>query len=274
MSKFKFCTSFLLILFIFGCGQNPFTGKSTLALVPNSQIIPMSFKQYNQVLEESKVIKEGDQAQMIQRVGLRIANASERWLIKNGYPDYTDNYKWEFNLIEDDQVNAWAMPGGKIVFYTGILPIAKNEAGVATIMGHEVAHALANHGQQRMSAGQIQQTVGAVGSIALGNEDQQTQELFTTAYGIGSQIGIMLPFSRNHETEADKIGIKLMAIAGYDPDEAAELWKRMKEYSGGAGPPQFLSTHPSTDERINNLQKWSAEAKAEAAKFGVTSFQN
>jgi len=125
-----------------------------------------------------------------------------------------------------------------------------------------------------MSAGQIQQTVGAVGSIALGNEDQQTQELFTTAYGIGSQIGIMLPFSRNHETEADKIGIKLMAIAGYDPDEAAKLWKRMKEYSGGAGPPQFLSTHPSTDERINNLQKWSAEAKAEAAKFGVTSFQN
>jgi predicted Zn-dependent protease len=276
MSKFKFCTSFFLILFTFGCGQNPFTGKSTLALVPNSQIIPMSFQQYTQVLEESKVIKEGDQAQMIQRVGLKIANASERWLIENGYPSYTEDYKWEFNLIEDVQVNAWAMPGGKIAFYTGILPIAENEAGVAAIMGHEVAHALANHGQQRMSAGQIQQTVGAVGTIALGNQGQQTQDLFTAAYGIGSQIGIMLPFSRNHETEADKIGIKLMAIAGYNPDEAAELWKRMKESSGGAGagPPQFLSTHPSNDERINNLQNWSAEAKAEAAKFGVTSFQN
>jgi predicted Zn-dependent protease len=276
MSKFKFCTSFFLILFTFGCGQNPFTGKSTLALVPNSQIIPMSFQQYTQVLEESKVIKEGDQAQMIQRVGLKIANASERWLIENGYPNYTEDYKWEFNLIEDVQVNAWAMPGGKIAFYTGILPIAENEAGVAAIMGHEVAHALANHGQQRMSAGQIQQTVGAVGTIALGNQGQQTQDLFTAAYGIGSQIGIMLPFSRNHETEADKIGIKLMAIAGYNPDEAAKLWKRMKESSGGvgAGPPQFLSTHPSNDERINNLQNWSAEAKAEAAKFGVTSFQN
>jgi len=276
MSKFKFCTSFFLILFTFGCGQNPFTGKSTLALVPNSQIIPMSFQQYTQVLEESKVIKEGDQAQMIQRVGLKIANASERWLIENGYPNYTEDYKWEFNLIEDVQVNAWAMPGGKIAFYTGILPIAENEAGVAAIMGHEVAHALANHGQQRMSAGQIQQTVGAVGTIALGNQGQQTQDLFTAAYGIGSQIGIMLPFSRNHETEADKIGIKLMAIAGYNPDEAAKLWKRMKESSGGvgAGPPQFLSTHPSNHERINNLQNWSAEAKAEAAKFGVTSFQN
>jgi len=276
MSKFKFCTSFFLILFIFGCGQNPFTGKSTLALVPNSQIIPMSFQQYTQVLEENKVIKEGDQAQMIQRVGLKIANASERWLIENEYPNYTEDYKWEFNLIEDVQVNAWAMPGGKIAFYTGILPIAENEAGVAAIMGHEVAHALANHGQQRMSASQIQQTVGAVGTIALGNQGQQTQDLFTAAYGIGSQIGIMLPFSRNHETEADKIGIKLMAIAGYNPDEAAELWKRMKESSGGvgAGPPQFLSTHPSNDERINNLQNWSAEAKAEAAKFGVTSFQN
>jgi predicted Zn-dependent protease len=213
---------------------------------------------------------------MIQRVGLKIANASERWLIENGYPNYTEDYKWEFNLIDGVQVNAWAMPGGKIAFYTGILPIAENEAGVAAIMGHEVAHALANHGQQRMSASQIQQTVGAVGTIALGNQGQQTQDLFTAAYGIGSQIGIMLPFSRNHETEADKIGIKLMAIAGYNPDEAAKLWKRMKKSSGGVGaaPPQFLSTHPSNDERINNLQNWSAEAKAEAAKFDVTSFQN
>lgn len=273
MYKFKFYTSFLLMLFFFSCGQNPFTGKSTLALVPNSQILPMSFQQYNKVLEESKVIKEGDQAQMIQRVGLKIANASERWLAANGYPNYTDNYKWEFSLIEGDQVNAWAMPGGKVAFYTGILPIAKNEAGVAAIMGHEVAHALANHGQQRMSAGQLQQAAGAVGMLAIG-DDQQSQEIFATAYGIGSQVGVMLPFSRKHETEADKIGLNLMAIAGYDPDEAAELWMRMKENSDGAGPPPFLSTHPSNDERIRNLQNWSSQAKKEAAKFGVTSFQN
>ncbi|MBZ9651288.1 M48 family metallopeptidase [Psychroflexus montanilacus] len=273
MTKFKLCTSFLIAFIIVGCGQNPFTGKSTLALVPNSQILPMSFEQYNQVLEESKVIKEGEQAQMIQRVGLKVANASERWLAENGYPEYTDNYKWEFNLIDDEQVNAWAMPGGKIAFYTGILPIAENEAGVAAIMGHEVAHALANHGQQRMSAGQIQQAVGAVGTIALG-DDQQSQQIFATAYGLGSQVGVMLPFSRKHETEADEIGIKLMAIAGYDPDEAAKLWMRMKENSGGGGPPQFMSTHPSNDSRIQNLKNLAEDAKKEAAKFGVTSFQN
>lgn len=272
MKKFKFYTSFLILFILMGCGTNPFTGKSTLALVPNSQIIPMSFQQYNQVLEESKVIKDGDQAQMIQRVGLKIANASERWLAKNGYPNYTDDYKWEFNLIEDDQVNAWAMPGGKIAFYTGILPIAKNEAGVAAIMGHEVAHALANHGQQRMSAGQLQQVVGTAGSLALG-QDQQTQQIFATAFGLGSQIGVMLPFSRKHETEADEIGIKLMAIAGYNPEEAHKLWQRMKEKSGGGGPPEFMSTHPSNDSRIQNLKNLIGEAKKEAAKFGVTSFQ-
>lgn len=273
MTKFKFYTSFLVLLFILSCGQNPFTGKSTLALVPNSQILPTSFEQYNQVLEESKVIKEGEQAQMIQRVGLKVANASERWLADNGYPNYTDEYKWEFNLIDDDQVNAWAMPGGKIAFYTGILPIAKTEAGVAAIMGHEVAHALANHGQQRMSASQIQQTLGTVGAIAIG-DDQQSQQIFATAYGLGSQVGVMLPFSRKHETEADEIGIKLMAIAGYDPDEASVLWERMKENSGGGGPPQFLSTHPSNDDRIQNLKNLSEAAKKEAAKYGVTSFQN
>lgn len=272
MNKFKFYTSFLLVFIIFGCGQNPFTGKSTLALVPNSQILPMSFQQYNQVLEESKIMKEGDEAQMIQRVGLKVANAAERWLTENGYPNYTDDYKWEFALIDDNQVNAWAMPGGKIAFYTGILPIAKTEAGVAAIMGHEVAHALANHGQQRMSAGQIQQAAGAAGMMAMG-DDQQSQQIFATAFGLASQVGIMLPFSRKHETEADGIGIKLMAIAGYNPDEAAELWKRMKENSGGGGPPQFLSTHPASDARIKNLQGLSAEAKKEAAKYGVTSFQ-
>ncbi|MFD0932797.1 M48 family metallopeptidase [Psychroflexus salinarum] len=273
MNNFKFYTSFLLMFIILSCGTNPFTGKSTLALVPNSQILPMSFQQYNQVLEESEVVREGEEAQMIQRVGLKVANASERWLAENGYPNYTDDYKWEFSLIKGDQVNAWAMPGGKVAFYTGILPIAKNEAGVAAIMGHEVAHALANHGQQRMSAGQIQQAAGAVGMLAIG-DDQQSQELFSMAYGIGSQVGVMLPFSRKHETEADRIGIKLMAIAGYNPEEAARLWVRMKENSDGAGPPPFLSTHPSNDERIQNLKKWSDDAKKEAAKYGVTSFKD
>ena len=273
MTNFKYYTTILFVLLVLGCGTNPFTGKSTLALVPNSEILPMSFQQYNKVLEESQVVDDGDNALMIKRVGQKIANASERWLMDNGYPNYTDNYKWEFNLIDDEQVNAWAMPGGKIAFYTGILPIAKTEAGVAAIMGHEVAHALANHGQQRMSASQIQQAAGAVGMLAIG-DDPEGQQLFATAFGLGSQLGFMLPFSRKHETEADRIGIKLMAIAGYNPEEAAELWKRMKEASGGGGQLQFLSTHPSHDQRIQNLQDWVPEAKAEAAKYGVTSFSN
>lgn len=273
MTNFKYCTTIIFALLVLGCGTNPFTGNKTLALVPNSEILPMSFQQYNKVLEESQVVKEGDNALMIKRVGLKIANASERWLADNGYPNYTDDYKWEFSLIDEDQVNAWAMPGGKVAFYTGILPIAKNEAGVAAIMGHEVAHALANHGQQRMSAGQLQQVAGAVGSAAVG-DDQKNQQIFATAFGLTTQLGVMLPFSRKHETEADRIGIKLMAIAGYNPEEAAELWKRMKEASGGGGQPQFLSTHPSHNERIQNLQDWVPEAKAEAAKYGVTSFNN
>ncbi len=261
------------ILLFLSCKTNPFTGKKTLALVSNNDIFPTAFAQYNQFLTENNVVTGTSEANMIKNVGQKIAVASERWLDANGYQGYLKDYKWEFNLVKDETINAWCMPGGKIVFYTGILPIADGEAGVAAIMGHEVAHALANHGQQRMSAGQIQQAAGAVGMLAVG-DDQQSQELFATAYGIGSQVGVMLPFSRKHETEADRIGIKLMAIAGYDPDEAAKLWMRMKENSDGAGPPPFLSTHPSNNERIQNLRKWSDDAKKVAAKYGVTSFEN
>ena len=163
------------------------------------------------------------------------------------------------------------MPGGKIVFYTGILPIAQNETGVAAIMGHEVAHALANHGQQRMSAGMVQQLGAVAGNVVI--QDEQKRGLFNQAYGIGSQVGVMLPFNRAHESEADNIVILLMAIAGYNPDEAAQLWQRMKANSGGQAPPEFMSTHPSNDTRIANLTKWAPGAKAEARKFGVTSFR-
>lgn len=163
------------------------------------------------------------------------------------------------------------MPGGKIVFYTGILPITQTETGVAVVMGHEVAHALADHGAQRMSAGTLQQIGAVAGNVAIKN--QQTLGLFNQAYGVGTQYLGMLPFSRGHETEADRIGLQIMAIAGYDPYEAAELWKRMKANSGGQAPPEFMSTHPSNDTRINNLTAWAPDAAAEAAKFGVTKFQ-
>ncbi|WP_438963622.1 M48 family metallopeptidase [Winogradskyella sp.] len=262
-----------VIAVIVSCATNPFTGKKTMAFVSNDQLFPAAFAQYSQVLNENKVITGTSDADMITRVGQRIAVAAERWLNANGYQGYLDDYKWEYKLIESEQVNAWCMPGGKIAFYTGILPIAQNETGVASIMGHEVAHALANHGQQRMSSGILQQAGGVAVAVATGNESPEKQQMWMQAYGLGSSIGGVLPFSRGHETEADKIGLYLMAMAGYNPDEAAELWKRMKANSGGQAPPEFLSTHPSNDTRIQNLQALAPDAKAEAKKFGITSFR-
>jgi len=260
-----------LVLIVGACTTNPFTGKQTLALVPNSQILPMAFQQYDEFLSANKVIKGTADANMVKSVGQKISVASERYLTANGYAGYLQDYKWEYNLVEDPAINAWCMPGGKIVFYTGIMPIAAGEAGVAAIMGHEVAHALANHGQQRMSAGQLQQIGAVAGNIALSN-DPKYQNIFNQAYGIGSTVGVMLPFSRSHESEADRIGLTLMAIAGYDPIVGARLWERMSQ-SGGSAPPEFLSTHPSNETRINNIMQWAPEARAEAKKFGVTSFK-
>lgn len=266
-------TGFLLLLLLLsaaGCKTNPFTGKSTLNFYPNSQVFPMAFAQYDQFLEENKVVEGTADVRTIEKVGQRIATAAERWLTANGYPGYLKDYRWEYHLVQDETVNAWCMPGGKIVFYTGILPICAGETGIAVVMGHEVAHALADHGAQRMSAGTLQQIGAVAGNIAI--QDPQKRNAFNQAYGIGSTVGVMLPFSRSHETEADRIGLQIMAIAGYNPDEAAELWKRMSAQSNGA-PPEFLSTHPSNETRISNLTQWAPAAKAEAQKFGVTTFQ-
>jgi predicted Zn-dependent protease len=253
------------------CKTNPFTGQSTLNFYPNSQVFPMAFAQYDEFLNENNVVTGTSDAQMITNVGQRIASAAERWLDANGYPGYLKDYKWEYNLVKDETVNAWCMPGGKIVFYTGILPITQNETGVAVVMGHEVAHALADHGAQRMSAGMLQQIGAVAGNIAI--QDPEKRNMFNQAYGLGSTVGVMLPFSRGHETEADRIGLQIMAIAGYNPDEAAKLWQRMKAHSGGEAPPEFLSTHPSNDTRISNLTAWAPDAKLEARKFGVTTFK-
>lgn len=272
MKTKKILLIFIVIIVAISCATNPFTKKKTLAFVSNDQLFPSAFAQYNQVLTENKVIKGTSDAEMITRVGQRIAVAAERYLNANGFQGYLDDYKWEYTLIESEQVNAWCMPGGKIAFYTGILPIAANETGVAAIMGHEVAHALANHGQQRMSAAYIQQGLAVAGNVALAN-DQQALGIFNQSYGVVSNVAGILPFSRSHETEADKIGLYLMAIAGYNPDEASELWERMKANSGGQSPPEFLSTHPSNDSRIENLKSLAPSAKAEAKKYGVTSFR-
>jgi predicted Zn-dependent protease len=268
----RIALALMVFLMVAACKTNPFTGKKMFNMHSNSSIFPTAFAQYDQFLNENKVIEGTADAQMIERVGKKIAAAAERWFNANGYPGYLKDYRWDYNLVDDKTVNAWCMPGGKIVFYTGILPVCQGETGVAVVMGHEVAHALADHGAQRMSAGTLQQ-IGAVGvAVATSGQTAANQDMWMQAYGLGSQVGGMLPFSRGHESEADKIGLTLMAIAGYNPDEAAELWKRMKA-NGGEAPAEIMSTHPSNDTRIANLTQWAPNAKAEAAKFGVTTFK-
>lgn len=260
---------FCAIGLLFSCATNPLTGKKTLNFVSNSELFPSSFQQYGTFLKENKVLSGTTDAKRVESVGIKIKNAAEKYLASLGQTDYLKDYAWEYKLVDSPDVNAWCMPGGKIVVYTGIMPIAKNDAGLATVMGHEVSHALANHGAQRMSAAQIQ-SLGAVGvAVATGGQSAEKQAMWQQYYGMGSQVGVMLPFSRSHETEADKIGLVLMAIAGYNPEESINFWTRMSAGSNGQAPAEMLSTHPSDATRIANLQAMVPEAKAIAAKFGV-----
>ncbi len=255
---------------LYSCATNPFTGKSTLALVPDSQILPSAFQQYDAFLKENKVITGTADANRVASVGTKIKNAAEKYLNANGYQGYLKDYQWEYKLVDSKEVNAWCMPGGKIVFYTGILPITKDEAGMAVVMGHEVAHALLNHGQQRMSSDLLTQLGAAGVGVATGGKSQTTQDLAMQAYGAGTTYLAVLPFSRSHESEADKVGLTLMAIAGYNPEVSIAFWERMAAQSGGSAPPEFMSTHPSNTTRIANLKALIPQAKADAAKFGVT----
>jgi len=269
MKKSVFALSTLLLATVFACSTNPFTGKKDLNFVSNDQIFPTAFQQYDQFLKENKVVKGTTDAQRVVTVGQKIKAAAEKYLNANGYKGYLDGYAWEYNLVQDPAVNAWCMPGGKIVVYTGILPITKDDAGLATVMGHEVAHALVNHGAQRMSAAQIQQGGAAVVQAATAGQSAAAQNIYMQAYGITSEYGGMLPFSRKHENEADEIGLTLMAIAGYNPDKAVEFWQRMEANAGGSAPPEFMSTHPSGATRIAHIKSLAPTAKAQAAKFGV-----
>ena len=254
---------------VYSCATNPITGKKSLNFVSNSELFPSSFQQYGTFLKENKVITGTADAKKVEAVGMRIKAAAEKYLTYLGQAQYLQDYRWEYKLIDNKEVNAWCMPGGKIVVYSGILPITKNDAGLATVIGHEVSHALANHGAQRMSAAQLQQ-LGGVGVAAVtGNKSAETQQIWNQVYGLTTQYGGMLPFSRAHETEADKIGLTLMAIAGYNPDEAITFWSRMAAQSSGQAPPEFMSTHPSDATRIANLKALIPEAKATAAKVGI-----
>ncbi len=258
----------LLSIFLISCTTlNPFTGQKTLG-VSNQDLFPLTFQEYDKFLSESKVVKNTKDARNIDLVREKLVKAAQLWLDKHGFKDYLKDYKWESKLVDDKQVNAWCMPGGKIVFYTGILPICQNEAGIATVMGHEIAHALANHGGQRMKASELQQYGAMALSLATSKNDSLTQNTWQQYYGIGTQIGVMLPFSRSHELEADKIGLILLSFAGYQPEEAISFWERMeKNASSGQSQPEFLSTHPSHDRRIAQLKELIPVVRAEVKKM-------
>ena len=258
----KLTSLFLVAAFAIACSKNALTGKSQFTLLPESELQSMATQQYQQFLSTNKVVASSNNrdAEMVKRVGQRITKAVENYYTQQGIADKLAGYKWEYNLVDDKAVNAWCMPGGKIVVYTGLLPITQNEAALAAVMGHEVSHALLQHGNQRMSQGIAQQLGGVALSVAVANKPSETQNLFMTAYGVGSNIGIMLPFSRSHELQADDWGLKFSAMAGYNPQEAINLWKRMEQASKGQKPPEFLSTHPSEGRRIQQLEKLMPEA--------------
>ncbi|MGY6559984.1 MAG: M48 family metallopeptidase [Nitritalea sp.] len=250
----------MLGVFAYACAKVPLTGRRQLAAIPNSEILPMSFEQYNQVKQGERLVTNTEQGQMVVRVGNRMAKAVEQYLIEQGFENELKGFEWEFHLIESDQINAWCMPGGKVAFYTGILPICRDEAGVAVVMGHEIAHAVASHGRERMSnALAINGLVGGI-SVAMGERPNLTQNLFLQSVGYAGELG-MLRFSRRHELEADKLGLTFMALAGYDPREAPVFWERMDQATASGGrPPEFLSTHPGPDRRIDQLNKEMSKA--------------
>jgi predicted Zn-dependent protease len=249
-----------MLLLVFACATVPITGRKGLHMVPDSELLSMSFQEYSDVLKKSTLSSDPEKVQMVRRVGTRIAKASEDLMRESGMGSEVKSYQWEFNLIQDDKtVNAWCMPGGKVGVYTGILPVTQDETGLAVVMGHEVAHAIAKHGNERMSQGLLAQMGGVALSVALSSNPGLTSDLFMAAYGVGSQVGVLLPYSRLQESEADRIGLSLMARAGYDPRAAVPFWKRMNE-KGGSRPPEFLSTHPAPESRIKEIQSYIPEA--------------
>jgi predicted Zn-dependent protease len=244
----------LAILFA-GCAEVPVTHRKGLHLVPTAELTSLSLQEYKQVLGKSKLSTDPQKVQMVRRVGQRIARSAEAFLADSGREQQIKDYNWEFNVIEDDKVvNAWCMPGGKVAVYTGILPYTQDETGLAVVMGHEVAHALADHGNERMSQALLATMGGMALSVALSNQPAQTRNVFMAAFGVGTSVGLLLPYSRLHENEADEIGLILMARAGYDPREAIPFWERMNTQEGGKRPPEFLSTHPAPDTRIARLR--------------------
>lgn len=260
MRTSKIVTFLLIAVMIYSCNSVPVTGRKQLTIIPNSELMAMSFQQYDEFLKENPPSKDKEQTQVVKDIGHRIKNSVEAYMRDNNLSDMLDGYDWEFNYVDSDQVNAWCMPGGKVVVYSGIIPVTQTETGLAVVMGHEIAHAIADHGNERMSQELIRQAGGIGLMVALNEQPEETQAMWMAVYGIGTEVAAMLPYSRLHESEADKMGLMFMAMAGYDPREAPIFWQRMSSMSGGQKPPEFLSTHPSDQTRVSNLNEWMPEA--------------
>lgn len=259
--KYYKLSIFLIVVFIVSaCSRVLISNRRQLNLIPNSSMLQMSFDQYGQFLEDNVISADKEKTKMVKRVGKNIQKAVEQYFIDNGLEEELKNYDWEFNLVENNEVNAWCMPGGKVVFYTGILPLTKDENGLAVVMGHEIAHAIAEHGNERMSQGLMAQLGGVALAVAVRDKPEQTQQLWMTAFGAGTQLGVLLPFSRLHESEADHLGLIFMSMAGYNPNHAVSFWRRMSEMKGGQAPPEFISTHPSDKNRIAQIEKLLPDA--------------
>ncbi|HEX5027165.1 MAG TPA: M48 family metallopeptidase [Agriterribacter sp.] len=256
--------SFILVcLAAFGlsCSRNAVTGRNQLQLLPESELQAMAKTEYQSFLSQNKIVSASanKDAEMVRRVGNRIAKAITEYYSSKNKGDVLDGYQWEFNLVDSKEVNAWCMPGGKVVVYTGILPVTQNEAALAVVMGHEIAHAIAQHGNERMSQQLVAEGFGSLGNI-LTSGNTSVNNIFNAVYAPGAQVGVLLPNSRNQELEADQYGLIFAALAGYNPKEAIPFWERMAKVGGGQKPPEFLSTHPSDETRIEKVRKYAEDA--------------
>lgn len=257
---------FILTLFLFQCSSVPISGRKRILLYKEDKLLPASFARYKSFMNESRLSVDIEKVTQLKRVGLKVSKSVDAYMRANGLSQLADKFEWEFNLVEDPTVNAWCLPGGKIVFYSGIMPILQNEDGIAAVMGHEIAHALAQHGNERMSNEAIKQGGGLLLAITTSQKERDTRQLLNLVYGIGS-TGAILAFSRKHEKEADELGLVFMLMAGYNGEEAAEVWVRMSQNTQGSTLPRLLRTHPSNEVRIQNLKAYLPEAKKLAEQY-------
>jgi len=249
----------ILLLFVASCAIVPFTGRKQFTAIPVSQMVSLSADSYSQVLKDNKLSQNQKYISSVRQVGSRLTAAVEKYMKANGMEASLEGYSWQFNVLASDQMNAWCMPGGQIAFYEGIMPVCADDNGIAVVMGHEIAHAIAQHGNERMSQQLVVQMGGVALSEALQSQKESTQQIALLAFGVGSTLGVELPYSRTHESEADELGLYFMAMAGYDPRTAPAFWERMQA-QGSARMPEFLSTHPEPANRIKAINRHMAKA--------------